>query len=630
MCGIACVIDVRGGLDEAILGRFTDAVAHRGPDDRGLALFAGDATLSPEPMEGRGMVGLGHRRLSILDLSPAGHQPMFSADGHLAIVFNGEIYNYLELRQELITAGHQFHTHCDTEVILAAYREWGADCVRRFNGMWAFVLLDRPRRRLFLSRDRIGVKPLYWTTLAGGGLAFASEIKQFRTLPGVSLAPNRRAALTYLVNGYENPPETFFDGVFAFPPGHRAFVNLDRPEVRPEPFWDAANFAPQKWDERELRERIRSVFRDAVRFRLRSDVPVGGCLSGGLDSSAIFMVMHELEPNQQFNAFSACFAERDIDERPFMAQVIEATGSRHHQVFPSPDEFTNDMAAFLRQHDEPVGSLSMYAQYRIMRCAREAGVPVLLDGQGGDELFSGYWTPYMLLMNRWRRSGDLLSIGRHLSGACLPWGNIEYVRQAIVHLLEYRRRDARQLPYIVSRDLLNQHVPVGDLTWHRDAQALSPEEYRRSEICRIHLPRLLKWEDRNSMAFAIESRVPFLDVNLVELMLSVPPEMNLRNGWTKYQFRRAMDGILPRGICWRRDKKGFETPQARWLKAGPLHDHFQAWANQADHPAAEWIDTPFREVSANLATGSFDINGMFRLYCLDRWLGNTAFKVEGQ
>ena len=621
MCGIACLIDVRGGLDEATLGRFTDAVAHRGPDDRGLALFAGDAAMSPVPLEGRGMVGLGHRRLSILDLSPAGHQPMFSADGNLAIVFNGEIYNYLELRQELITAGHQFHTHCDTEVILAAYREWGPDCLRRFNGMWAFVLLDRPRRRLFLSRDRIGVKPLYWTALPEGGLAFASEIKQFRTLPGISLASNQRAVLTYLVNGYENPPETFFDGVFAFPPGHRAFVDLDRPEVRPEPFWDAANFAPQKWDERELRERIRTVFRDAVRLRLRSDVPVGGCLSGGLDSSAIFMVMHELEPKLPFNAFSACFADRDIDERPFMAQVIAATGSRHHQVFPSPDEFATDLTAFLHQHDEPVGSLSMYAQYCIMRCAREAGVPVLLDGQGGDEIFSGYWTPYMLLMNQLRSAGRWPSMVRHLFGASLPGGNSEFIRQGVGHFQEYRRRVARNLPYQVRAELLDRHVPAENLSWHRDAQALSPEEYRRAEICRIHLPRLLKWEDLNSMAFAIESRVPFLDVNLVELMLSISPEMNLRNGWTKYQFRRAMDGILPRDICWRRDKKGFETPQARWLKAGPLHDLFQAWTNQADHPAAELIESSFREISANFATGSFDINGMFRLYCLDRWLG---------
>jgi len=624
MCGIACVIDVHGGLDEATLGRFTDAVAHRGPDDRGLALFAGDEALSPVAAGQRGMVGLGHRRLSILDLSPAGHQPMASADGGLVIVFNGEIYNYLELRAELARGGHEFRTQCDTEVILAAYREWGVDCVKRFNGMWAFALLDRAQRRLFLSRDRIGVKPLHWTVLADGTLAFASEIKQFRTLPGFTARPNRRAVLTYLVNGYENPPETFFAGIYAFPPGQRATVDLDRPEVRPEPFWDAANFAARAWDERELRERIRSVFREAVRFRLRSDVPVGGCLSGGLDSSAIFMVMHELQPEQRFNAFSACFEEPGIDERPFMAQVIDATGSLHHQVFPSPDDFVDDMGAFLHQHDEPVGSLSMYAQYRIMRSAREAGVPVLLDGQGGDELFSGYWTPYMLLMNRWRHSGDLLSIARHLAGACLPKGNIELVRQAMIHLLEYRRRDARGLPYIVNRNLLATHVQAADLTWHRDAQDLSPEEYRRAEICRIHLPRLLKWEDRNSMAFAIESRVPFLDVNLVELMLSVKAKTNMRHGWTKYQFRRAMGGILPPGICWRRDKKGFETPQGRWLKSGPLHDHFQAWANRADHPVAEFIETPFRDIAAHLATGNFDINGMFRLYCLDRWLGEMT------
>lgn len=624
MCGIAGIIDLRGRLEESVLGRFTDAVAHRGPDDRGLALFAGDPGLSLVPAGGGGILGLGHRRLSIFDLSPAGHQPMASADGGLVIVFNGEIYNYLELREELVKVGHQFRSRSDTEVILAAYREWGPDCVQRFNGMWAFVLLDRQRRRLFVSRDRIGVKPLYWMVRPDGVLAFASEIKQFQTLPGASLRPNLRAVLTYLVNGYENPPETFFEGVFAFPPGHRAMVSLDRPEVKPEAFWDAANFATRKWDERELRDRIRTTFRDAVRLRLRSDVPVGGCLSGGLDSSAIFMLAHELAPAQNFNAFSACFAEREIDERPFMAQVVAATGSRHHQVFPTPDDFAADLSAFLHQHDEPVGSLSMYAQYRIMRCAREAGVPVLLDGQGGDELCSGYWTPYMLLLNQWKLAGRLPSTLRHLLGSVLPGGNSELIRQSMGQFLEYRRRVTRALPYQVRQELLDQHVLARDLSWHQDAQSLSPEEYRRAEICRIHLPRLLKWEDSNAMAFAVESRVPFLDVNLVELLLTVPPEMNLYHGWTKYQFRCAMTGILPPEIGWRRDKMGFETPQAQWLKSGPLHDRFRDWARRPEHPVAEFIATPFAEVVATLASGTFDSNGMFRLYCLDHWLAKAT------
>ncbi len=617
MCGIACILSPRGNLSSAVLESFTNAVAHRGPDGVGFMRFAAGLDVAPSALENC-FLGLGHRRLSILDLSEAGAQPMASADGSLTVVYNGEIYNYLELRRELEATGEVFRSHCDTEVLLAAYRRWGRECLTRFNGMWSFVLLDKARRTLFISRDRLGVKPLYYCRTADGTLAFASEIKQFFTLPTFKKIPRAAACVGYLVNGYENPPETFFEGVMAFPPGCRAEVSLDEPKVAPERFWFPDNITLERRSEAEFAASIRRLFSDAVRFRLRSDVPVGGCLSGGLDSSSIFVEMKKLEPSRTFNAFSACFDSRAIDERPFMRLVVDATASDHHTVFPAAEGLAADFEGFLRSHDEPVGSLSMYAQYLIMKEARKAGVPVLLDGQGGDELFSGYWPSYMLCLNHHRRNGDYLFVAKQLLGALLPSGNQSLFSEAWTNFREYRRRAGRKLPF----EILDRHLAlVESSTWHVDAQSLPPAEYRKAEIFKVHLPRLLKWEDRNSMAHSIESRVPFLDVNLVELALSIPPEMNMRSGWNKYLLRKSMAASeLPRAICWRKDKKGFETPQSSWMRTGPFHAKLLEWAGKSEHPASEYVSTSFGQLHTALVSGDFEPWPLFRLFCLDEWL----------
>ena len=617
MCGISCIIDKNQTIDESVLSRFTDCIGHRGPDSRGVAKFANSSGF-PETSQRNFPVGLGHRRLSIIDLSEAGSQPMFSTDRNFVIVFNGEIYNYLEIRKELEKEGIVFNSHTDTEVILEAYRKWGGQCLSKFNGMWAFAILDRQKRKLFVSRDRIGVKPLYYYR-NGGIIAFASEIKQFFELPGFKKDPNIDACLSYLVTGYEMPPETFFKGVMSFPPGCFAETDLDSPEVKPEEFWTAEKISIGKYGEDEIISRIGEIFSASVNFRLRSDVPVGGCLSGGLDSSAIFVEMKHLQPSHTFNAFSACFDDPGIDERKFMKRVINSTGSRQIQVFPNEKDFIADMPDFFRQHDEPVGSISMYAQYKIMQAARREKIPVLLDGQGGDELFSGYWPAYFLMLKDFYRSKNFISILSHSAGTFFG-GNTGLLSQAYSHLSEYRRRDARALPFTISGKYMGRLEEIKTLKWHRDAQNLTPCEYRKAEIFRIHLPRLLKWEDRNSMAFSIESRVPFLDVNLVELLLSVNPEMNMRKGWTKYLFRKAMDSKLPKDICWRKDKKGFETPQEKWMKSGILNNYLVNWASEKEHPVSEFIADNFQDVKTKIIDGSFDATRMFRLFCMDYWL----------
>jgi asparagine synthase (glutamine-hydrolysing) len=615
MCGIACLIDNDGRFTRQQFERFTDAVAHRGPDGRGTVYFAE----RPEPAdEGeRFRLALGHRRLSILDLSDAGGQPMFSADRRCAITYNGEVYNYLELRAELERRGHAFRSHCDTEVILAAWQAWGPDCVRRFNGMWSFVIADLGQRRLFLSRDRLGVKPMYYHR-SGNALIIASEIKQIRALLPGTLKPNLKVCVSYLATGYEQPPETFFNGIQAFPPASSAWIDLDSPDVRPERFWFPETIEPTPGlEDCDAVESIRHAFDQAVRFRLRSDVPVGGCLSGGLDSSSIFVAMKEISPSSTFTAFSACFDDPEIDERPFMRSVVERTASRHIEIFPDNHSLTVDLNRFLELHDEPVGSLSIYAQYKVMEKARAERIPVLLDGQGGDELFSGYWPAYLLMLDHKWKTRRPVRIIRDLLGALTPWGNPELVRNILALTGEYRKRASGQLPFQIRKSLIREF----DLPrWHLEARQAGPEAYRRAELFRIHLPRLLKWEDRNSMAHAIESRVPFLDVNLVEAVLRIRPERNLRIGWNKYLFRKAMEGRLPDKICWRKDKMGFETPQSRWMKSGSFHDRLLDWSQTSDPPVSQFLESGFGEIRPLLVSGAFDPTALFRLFCLDRWL----------
>lgn len=617
MCGIACIIDTSAKCEANILKRFTDAVAHRGPDGCGAAFF--DSYGNKIENANSFYIGLGHRRLSIIDLSCRANQPLFRENGQLSIVFNGEIYNYIEIRKELENEGFLFASHSDTEVLLAAYSRWGKDCLNRFNGMWAFAILDSKQRKIFISRDRIGVKPLYYWQ-QGSILALASEIKQFFQLPQFKKQYNANVCLSYLVSGYENPPETFFNNVFAFPPGHYAEIDISKPDIKPICFWNPNKIEVRKWNEKDTIVEIRAKFSKAVRYRLRSDVPVGGCLSGGLDSSSIFVEMKRHSPNTTFNAFSSCFDDPYADERPFMNLIIEATSSNHIKIFPDPADFAETFEKFIFHHDEPVASVSMFAQFKVMEAARTNKIPVLLDGQGGDELFSGYWTSYMLALNSMLKNGRLFEISKDILLSLLPGGNNEIFSEILKNFCEFRKRKTMSLPFSLRKDQLQKLNQIKTLSWHSEAQKISLSEYRKAEIFRIHLPRLLKWEDRNSMAFAIESRVPFLDVNLVELMLSIPPEMNLKNGWTKYLFRKAMNDILPCEICWRKDKKGFETPQDKWMRKGKFHELLLDWTQEKYHPVSEFIENDFCEIRKTLASGEFSTIPMFRLFCLDKWM----------
>lgn len=619
MCGISCIISHKQ-LQSRTLENFTNAVKHRGPDDFGIAKFIINDTVERQPDNAdKYFIGLGHRRLSILDLSEAGSQPMTSTDGSCIICYNGEVYNYVEIRQELEKKGIKFKSHCDTEVVLAAYEIWGTECFKRFNGMWSIVILDRVRREIIVSRDRLGIKPLYYYQ-ENGLLAFASEIKQFTKLPGFKKTPNKDACIAYLINGYEIPPETFWQGVKVFPQANFAKVNLKNEtlDFKPRTFWHPEQIKLENHSSIDAISRIDQLFYDAVRLRLRSDVPVGSCLSGGLDSSSIFINMGKIESSIEFTAFSACFDDRDSDERVFMEEIVKNTKSFHAKIFPHNDDLVQDFDELLYQHDEPIGSASIYAQYRVMKEARKNNVPVLLDGQGGDELFSGYWQTYFLLLDGFRKNGFYGDLLAHLISALIPSGNHQLITESLAGISEFRKRSNLKFDYEIKQDIAKNSCN-SNLSYTK-VRNMSTEEYRIHELMDLRLPRLLKWEDRNSMAFSIESRVPFLDINLIEFILSIPPQMNMNKGWTKYLFRKAMSGKLPKKICWRKDKKGFETPQEKWMKSGAFHEQLISWSKQSEHPVSEYISTPFNSIHDAIIMKEFDSTSMFRLYCLDKWL----------
>jgi asparagine synthase (glutamine-hydrolysing) len=532
---------------------------HRGPDGAGAWDEPG--------------VALGFRRLAILDLSEAGMQPFVSADGRHVLVHNGEIYNYRELRAELESRGHRFRSATDTEVVLAAYREWGDRCVERFNGMWAFALWDAAKQRLFCSRDRFGVKPFYYTW-DGSRLVFASELKAFRGDPGFRAEANLPLVRDYLEHGtLEHTDATFFASVRKLPPAHS--LVLDGGGLRLGRYWELA-LEPPPDDPEEL---VRELFFDSVRLRLRSDVPVGTCLSGGLDSSAIACVVDRLmrteaeaalpvgERQRTFTAYFAGAAAHD--ERPYARAVVDATGSAAHWVSFDASDVVRVLPSVVETQDEPFGSTSIVAQWFVMREAASAGLKVMLDGQGGDEVFAGY--PVYI----GSRLADLLVGGR------LPALRRELAAQrrvqgagtgALAQMLA-RPLAPERLKRVVRARVKGTSGLVGPALraldgGHDVVTTPFPDRLRRqmAVIIAHGLPELLRYEDRNSMAHSLEARVPFLDYRLVQAAFSVRAEQLLDGGVTKVLLRKALADVLPPVVRDRVDKIGFATPESGWLR----------------------------------------------------------------
>jgi len=572
MCGIAGIVAIQG-FDPRLLIRMTNLVKYRGPDGFGLAFFDVRANLAGEcihnreefPKIERPSLGLGARRLAILDLSESGLQPMQIDDGDFWITYNGEVYNYVEVRQELERLDHRFHTHTDTEVILRAYRQWGSSCVERFNGMWAFAIYDRPQRKLFCSRDRFGVKPFYYFATPSV-LVFGSEIKQILEYPGVQREANASIVLQYLEQGVQDHSEsTFFEGVRQLLPGHSMFIDLSHASISANisKYWELPIGCETNLSESQAIEQFVTQLQRSVNWRLRSDVPVGSCLSGGLDSSSVVMLASKAGRAKEFHSFSSCYEDPTIDERQFIQEVVSSSGTTPHYVFPQGEGFWDELDRLIWHQDEPVGGSSVYAQWCVMREARKQGVPVLLDGQGGDETLCGYRKFYFFYLWHLMRKADphVLHEGiawiRNSEGRLWSWSHAKRYTGG------FGGGSGSLRARVCCPEFANNHHHIPR---HGIGPGASLCERQKDDLRFWSIPALLHYEDRNSMAHSIEARVPMLDYQLAEFAVNCPPNLKLRDGWTKWILRQALRGTLPEAVRLRRSKLGFATPQDQWLR----------------------------------------------------------------
>lgn len=629
MCAIAGLLSAR--LDRHhVLFEMTDVQRHRGPDGRRYLFLGRDRALLttrhlPASDMPAGRLALGHCRLSVLDLTDAGQQPMSVGAQRYWIVYNGEVYNYIELREELERLDYRFATQTDTEVVLNAYRAWGTDCLSRFNGMWSLAIWDSVHQRLILARDRFGVKPLYYAW-AGDTLIFASEIKG--VLASGRIAPRLNPSVTadFLRWGMTNcSDETFFTDIYAFPPASFAVVDPD--EIG---HWQTQSYWQLKRGAGSCVENLKSastvfteLFESAVNIRLRSDVPVGFCLSGGLDSSAIVCVASRLTERRSatrvLNTFTAAALDLQFDEQHYARLVNRRVGAAGHVAVPSVQGFLQELPQLLWHQEEPFTTTSIYAQWCVMRLAQEAHVPVLLDGQGADESLCGYRKYYLFYLSDLARAGHWLRLIRELSGLLLR-GDRGF---------RHWREGTRYLPALLRHRLPDLGRFTSDAfadAWHRSYpphwQAGDLRTRQIDDLLHFSVPSLLRYEDRNSMAWSIESRVPFLDYRLVEFILGLPSEWKLAGGRSKVLMRRALQDALPPPVLARRDKMGFVTPQAKWLRQELGYTILKRLQDKACRLGAllhrEGLVSAFERYLAHHSSPGGD--DFLRAYLLDRWM----------
>jgi len=601
MCGIGGYVDPRGALDGAsVLRTLAAALAHRGPDGEGFF------TATP--------FGLAHRRLAIIELSEAGAQPMHV--GPVVVIYNGEIYNYRELREELRRAGHEFRGSSDTEVLAHAYLRWGVHCAQRLRGMWAFAIFDTRSRSLVCSRDPFGIKPFYFTYHHGAFL-FASE-PQALVRAGVPARANLTAAADYLAYGVsDHKCESFFEDIEQLGAGATIVVSADA-RVRTADTVDgcgtvsagaasAADFA--------------ACLEDSIRLHLRSDVPVGTCLSGGLDSSTVAALASSAVRSNggpRFSAVTAASGDAATDEQPYAAAVVQHCDLAWEVVAPSADEFAAHIDECLRAQGEPALSPSVYLQYRVMAAARERGLKVMLDGQGADELLCGYerYVPVWALEVA-RQAGTLRALAEftRLARNSRPGLHGMVLLAAYVLSPRLRRSVIARRTLFLRPEFSAGALEVATRIAHESRGLHSA---RVADICTFSLPALLRYEDRNSMAHSIEARVPYVDREVVACALRIPDLELLGEGFTKRPLRAVAARVLPCSIAWRRGKVGFEPPTGRWLAT--LRERMQPETERS---------TLIRRLCRSVPhVNSLPLALQWRLYNLARWQQLFAVEVD--
>jgi len=649
MCGIVGICNLDGSFNSEYakyVKKMADALQHRGPDDEGfLAVNSAEREIDllrgGEDKAEWGEIShfnkpadlfLGHRRLSIIDLSAAGHQPMGNEDRSVWVVHNGEIYNYLEIGKELKALGHRFESQTDTEVILHAYEEWGTDCLKRFNGMWSFALVDLRTRRIFCSRDRMGVKPFYYT-YDGKRFCFASEIKAILKRKGFSALPNEQMIADYLFLGIlDHTNETLFKGIYQLKPGEYLLIEENRLTMKS--YWDIEPVDLGLSRDDDYAEQFYELLKDSIRLRLRSDVPIGTCLSGGLDSSSIVCLanrlmleddaIHPKRTGKRQKTFSSCFEDRIYDERRYIELVAEQTQVEKNYVFPKAENLENDLEKLVWHQDEPFGSTGIYAQWEVMKLAKKCGITVLLDGQGGDELLGGYLPSFYYLFReafqrrKWRRLYAELNGFRRYH----PIQLFEILSQGLIS--RFRNAIGRKIDWAQESFQKKFHRTIPQPSKFRSGF----DNYLYQCFRSTTLPRLLHYEDRCSMAFSIEARLPFLDFRLVEYVFSLPSDQKIKGGITKVILRNAMRQHLPDEIRNRHDKMGFVTPDDVWFKS-VLKEKIRSILNSKSFSDRGYFDIKkVREIFEDCCDGKRSIGPtLWRWVNLELWF--RAFMDRG-
>ena len=555
MCGISIIIDrCNKSIDDSSIQSINEKISHRGPDDAGYYFGTNFA--------------FGHRRLSILDLSSAGHQPM--QRDHLCISYNGEIYNYIELRQELKELGHSFISGSDTEVILTAYRQWGDECFSRFNGMWALAIHDSIRNEIIFCRDHFGIKPLYYTLTKGFFLA-GSEIKQFTAIDEFKASLNKVVAANFLTYGLLNySEETFFENVKELRGGHYLRYNLSTHQFSLAQWYNLSNAAIPIADSYEqARQKVRSLFVDSVKLRMRSDVRVGSCLSGGIDSSSIVSIIHSQKlANPDFATITSCYENKKFDEQIFSDLVTESTKFSSKKVFPILNDLLDKghLDKIIYHQDQPFSGASHYSEYKVFEEASKNKLIVMQDGQGSDEYLCGYGEFYvagiaeLLLSFRFRKAFLFFKTKAVQKRISVSKEVTQFLFSFFIHDL------IKSIKLVFGKGNPSWLTPQ----WHALAgkSLKTPlKNIRDLSICEIEtlsIPYQLHSEDRNSMLFSIESRLPFLDHRLVEYCIGLPSLYKISPEYTKAILRDAI-GELPEPIKNRKDKMGFVAPDAEWM-----------------------------------------------------------------
>lgn len=603
MCGISGIFNINNEpVQHSRIESMNRLIHHRGPDGNGVYV--------------NGNVGIGSTRLAIIDLREIANQPMFDSDNRYVIVYNGEIFNYVELRNELLSKGYKFNNKSDTEVILNCYKEYGEDCLHKLNGMWAFAIWDTKEKSLFCSRDRYGIKPFYYYK-DDNRFIFGSEIKQILD-SGVDKTVNDDIIYDYLIfNFIDHTEQTFFKNILKLPAGWKITVSGDK-------------FKVSKWYElpqgklegnglKTLYQDFYNLVYDSVRLRLRSDVEVGSCLSGGLDSSAIVCIMHDIlhsEGKAEIQkTYTACYDDPEIDERKYVEEVIRQTNSTKYYLFPDSKGFSDDFDKMVLHQEEPFTGSTVFAQWSVFKKIHETKLKVVLDGQGSDEILIGYFSffPFhlkRLLWNPFKFFSEFFGgVSTTNLGLIKFTENLVYFNSPAVryrHVLSNGKSFAGN-EFVLSksrRDIFNEMVAASSL-----------ETNRLSNLWNISLPSLLRYEDKNSMAFSVEARLPFLDHRLVEYIFSIPQDLLIKNGWTKHVLRESMRKKIPEDIRMRKGKLAFSVPQKKWLESikAEIVKTFED-----DFRSGNFVDK--QKVIQLIKNGNYNDKLIFRAFNLERWM----------